>query len=561
MRVVISFRIPNICLRVSLTFILLASLGFGSTLSTANAAPLSTKIVGSTATAAPRISGNTIVWIGPKAEFLSAKNIYQASLSNLTPSIVVSTSIGLDQVDIDGSTLVWRQFSSCYKLCFGPVMGKNLQTGQEFRISPEEITWSPAISGDWVVYGTQYSKPGTISGKIMARNIRTMAPPIMLAEEHAGEYRFAIEGSRVLWVDKVGNPDALTQHWQLLTQLIGETSPTVLDEGNASNYLPEGWDLHGNLVVYVVDKKLRVLNLTTGERRMIAGPTNRPALNPTTDGHYVFWESEITDSTGNSSSDLWGFDLQSNSYFPVKVKQGSNTFPQFRNNTLTWLADYSRPGLAFLPDLLPTAPHPPSASTSEQYYFSQTGHTLAYGFKGFWDRNGGLPVFGFSRTEEFDQVNPDTGKVNTVQYFERQRYEYHSENKGTPYEVLLGRLGAAEATRLNLFTTAPFQAVTASAASNCQYFPETNHNLCSNFEGYWQSHGLDLGENGISFRESLALFGLPISEAFKDPQTGLTTQYFERAKFEYHPENKGTAYEVLLGLLGNQELKSRGWLQ
>ena len=33
------------------------------------------------------------------------------------------------------------------------------------------------------------------------------------------------------------------------------------------------------------------------------------------------------------------------------------------------------------------------------------------------------------------------GKTYLVQYFERNRLEYHPENKGTPYEVLLGLLG------------------------------------------------------------------------------------------------------------------------
>jgi len=31
-----------------------------------------------------------------------------------------------------------------------------------------------------------------------------------------------------------------------------------------------------------------------------------------------------------------------------------------------------------------------------------------------------------------------------VQYFERQRFEYHPEYGGTRYEVLLGRLGAEQ---------------------------------------------------------------------------------------------------------------------
>ena len=38
------------------------------------------------------------------------------------------------------------------------------------------------------------------------------------------------------------------------------------------------------------------------------------------------------------------------------------------------------------------------------------------------------------------------------------------------------------------------------------------------------------------------------------------TQWFERERMEHHPENAGTPYEVLLGLLGSEELRVRGYL-
>jgi hypothetical protein len=37
-------------------------------------------------------------------------------------------------------------------------------------------------------------------------------------------------------------------------------------------------------------------------------------------------------------------------------------------------------------------------------------------------------------------------------------------------------------------------------------------------------------------------------------------QYFERNRFEFHPENRGTRYEVLLGLLGNDLARNRGYI-
>jgi spore germination protein len=204
----------------------------------------------------------------------------------------------------------------------------------------------------------------------------------------------------------------------------------------------------------------------------------------------------------------------------------------------------------------------PTAGTGK-LYFDETGHSLAYGFKNFWETSGGLPVFGYPLTEEFSELNPDTNLTYTVQYFERQRFEYHPENKGTPYEVLLGRLGVADAQKRGLTSNTAFKSLPANTklANGCEYFAPTGHTACGSFLTYWSSHGLSFGDGGISYRESLALFGYPISEPFVDPSTELTVQYFERARFEYHPENAGTQYDVLLGLLGTDAVRAKGWIQ
>lgn len=85
---------------------------------------------------------------------------------------------------------------------------------------------------------------------------------------------------------------------------------------------------------------------------------------------------------------------------------------------------------------------PEDTSDSGRQYFEQTGHTLAYGFKNYWEQNGGLYVFGYPISGEFSEFNRDTEREHTVQYFERARFEWHPEHQGTPYEVLLGRMGA-----------------------------------------------------------------------------------------------------------------------
>lgn len=204
----------------------------------------------------------------------------------------------------------------------------------------------------------------------------------------------------------------------------------------------------------------------------------------------------------------------------------------------------------------PVAPIFPFADSPAHRFFRETSHSLSYGFKTFWEQSGGLPVFGYPLSEEFTEQNADTGQAYTVQYIERQRFEYHPENKGTPYETLLGRLGMAEAQRRTLLGTAPFQPIATANAPTCQSFPETGHQVCAPFLGYWQMHGLELGDPGVSSRESLALFGYPISEAFT--QDGLTVQYCERAVFEYHTENPDPD-RVLLRRLGAQVAQQRGY--
>ncbi|HET9014688.1 MAG TPA: glycosyl hydrolase family 18 protein, partial [Thermomicrobiaceae bacterium] len=179
---------------------------------------------------------------------------------------------------------------------------------------------------------------------------------------------------------------------------------------------------------------------------------------------------------------------------------------------------------------------PPFTSTPDHTYFAVTGHSLSYGFQTFWQQNGGLSVFGYPQTEEFSEASLDTGQTYTVQYFERQRFEYHPDFAGTPYAVELGRLGAEEAAAQHLLSTPPFRALASPPPSTpgCQFFPTTGHQVCGAFLAYWQSHGLQFGDPTITYRESLALFGYPLSEPFTDPTTGYVTQYFERAVFEYH---------------------------
>ena len=77
--------------------------------------------------------------------------------------------------------------------------------------------------------------------------------------------------------------------------------------------------------------------------------------------------------------------------------------------------------------------------------------------------------------------------------------------------------------------------------------------VCERFRTYYRMHSLELeGTPGFSPRELLALFGLPLTQAGLEMHSSgdrVRTQYFERARFEYHPDNP-VGQQVLLGRLG-----------
>ncbi len=180
--------------------------------------------------------------------------------------------------------------------------------------------------------------------------------------------------------------------------------------------------------------------------------------------------------------------------------------------------------------------------------FPETGFSLSGTLLSFWHTNGGLSIFGFpidSERETNQQI---------FQWFERNRLELHPENTA-PYNILLGRLGAEILAKKGIdWTTLP---KVSAAPEGCLYFSQTGHSLCGEFLPYWQSQGLKFeGSGSNTFAESLALFGLPLSEPRLETNSSgdtVMTQWFERARFEYHPDNP-SQFRVLLGRLG-AELK------
>lgn len=181
--------------------------------------------------------------------------------------------------------------------------------------------------------------------------------------------------------------------------------------------------------------------------------------------------------------------------------------------------------VALLATLLPGQAAPVAAQSER--CFPETGYCISGPIRAYWERNGGLAVFGFPIRPQ-GETNVE-GRMLQAQWFERDRLEI--QPNGT---VTAGRLGVEALQRRGeqfrtgtVYTPDPGCIVTN---------PATGYQICGAFARFWQRNG------------GIERFGLPITAERVETINGqqLTVQYFERRRFELHGDR------VLLGLLGRE---------
>jgi len=144
-------------------------------------------------------------------------------------------------------------------------------------------------------------------------------------------------------------------------------------------------------------------------------------------------------------------------------------------------------------------------------YFPETGHTLSGDFLFAYEKiaNPEL-IYGHPITEPFQ----DESSGRLFQYFEKARFELVPENP-PELKVTITPLGY-----LTHDNTSEFPAM--GSIPGCRYFSEYGKSVCYDFLGFFNAHG------------GVAQFGYPLTNfALED---GWIVQYFQRARFEWHPE-------------------------
>ena len=242
-----------------------------------------------------------------------------------------------------------------------------------------------------------------------------------------------------------------------------------------------------------------------------------------------------------------------------KTKRGAR-----RNNGVGRGALYLAAIAAMCVSIVPAGARQVSAQGTSR---TINGHAVGGRFLEVWSSQGSeqnnVYVNGLPITDRRTEISLTDGKTYDTQWFERARYEAHPENKA-PYDVLLGLLGNTlvegrgvvdpNTKKVRNASDAAFVGIDKPSDVDNKtkvWFQETKHSVSGKILEYWNKYG------------GLKQFGFPLSEPFDEisPTDGKTymVQYFERNRFELHPENPDP-YNVLLGLLGTDSARLKGYI-
>jgi D-alanyl-D-alanine carboxypeptidase len=170
-------------------------------------------------------------------------------------------------------------------------------------------------------------------------------------------------------------------------------------------------------------------------------------------------------------------------------------------------------------------------------------------FLSYWESNGGEETFGDPLTPEVTEIDPQTMQERQVQYFAFARLELHTGLEETDYLVQAGRLGAE---LIDSESSDPDQEPEVDR-EDPYYFEQTGYSIGAEFQDHWAGNGLEFGDEGVSFPESLALYGFPISPVEEVEQDGevVQVQWFERTRMER--DQAGDVTAIALGTEANDD--------
>ena len=471
-------------------------------------------------------TGATLPGADP-TDYTANFDLYAANLNDKQVFLVSDAPKLQGQASIANGIVVWADYRDAKNSTdpdAGDIYMFDLASKQETQITNLPSAQShPVTNGQVVVWADFRNEPNAqgFNGDIYGYDIaREQEFPITTAPDLQVDP--AIYGNMVVWQDYRNAASG--------------------DDYNADIY---GYDLASK----------QEFAITTS-----AGLQARPSIA----GDLVAWEDYRNDTTQPDADgtikfvngDIYGYDLATRREFPIFLGPGMQGAPSVGGTTVAFESnpDVNDPAQYWtiqgvtvnglqggtIAPIEPPAALPGTGSNT----FPETGKTTTGLFLDYWNQHGGLAQQGFPISDVMGEVSDLDGQPYTVQYFERAVFEYHPEQTDPQYQVLLSQLGTFQYKK-KYPNGAPNQ---QPNETNGHLFTETGHWVGGIFLDYWNQHG------------GLAQQGYPISDEFTEVSDlngqPYTVQYFERAVFEYHPENEAPN-DVLLSQLGTFQYKAR----
>ncbi len=464
----------------------------------------------------PRISGSHVVWQDTTGAF-------GVDLSTGQPLPIPGN--GTTEPDVAGSLVVWKQGTSA-------INGVDVSTGAQFSVPVGDARVAgPSVSDAGIVAWLSQDSGG-VAVKVWDRATGATAeagriPTNRLPVEALGLPR--VSGRRVVFPDFTADPTRLSR--MILFDLDTSQRLPINDSFGG----PALFGFAQNRLALVQGTRIAVLDFATNAIEAIPanlGPGQRVS-GIGFDGATVVWS---TTGDANGTTPINGYDLARHLGYQIATGQDANIAPTVSGATVVWShAGGLTARTVTFSDLA-------SAINVRQdlRYFPQTGYVVGYAFLTFWNTNGGATIFGYPLTNEV----VDPASQLTVQYFERSRFEYHPEADGTPQLVQLTNVGRIITAGRTDPAFPPQPLVPAGADRS--YYVQTQHSIGGQFKKFFDQNG------------GVFVFGYPISEETIEPNptdgVAYTVQWFERARFEFHPEFNDTPNAIELGQLGRQLL-------
>lgn len=377
----------------------------------------------------PAISGSEVVW---RQHDAAGWRIYAKNLTSGSVMMLPSDSPSEANPTVSGTTIVWQEFVSGH----WELAEYDLNTSRRKVIASSTADETdPSLGGNELVFLREPQSGG--APQLVAINLQTGDEHTISADHIVAQPR--VSNGIVVWEDwRSGLPDIYA--YDLKAEVMYAVARSQQAYNPAITKSNIAWISRSDLSHGRMQAVSLVPRLPTDPQDPPAVPSPDNVYFPETHhfvsaGFKAFWQ-------GHGGAEILGYPLTEEFSETDPATGEQMTVQYFQRAKLEFRASapsgkqisIARLGVTLTADRT-FAKVSPVPDTSDRLYFPETGHTIAFGFKDFWEAHGGLAEFGYPISEEF------TENGRTVQYFERARFEYNPKSDNPQYTVTLGLLG------------------------------------------------------------------------------------------------------------------------